>query len=137
MAAIFVILFFVAFGVALWAGCVVMGSGGYVRFAHLAIIAVATVAAVWTTYGYEYYPDENTRICGWPTPVIIFQRHDHDSPWLDFVGPTTLLALPMNLIVFMFVPSVVSLGISFWSRRTSKRGAEGNVAGGSEVGPSQ
>ena len=58
------------------------------------------------TFHYVYSPNANTRIHGWPVPYIVFQRDAPGEPWLDFVGPTLLLAFPINL--------VLALGIWFF-----------------------
>lgn len=104
-------------GFNLWAGCqMVFGrvASSQLRIAYVAVLFVTAVVAARTTFWYEYFPDENTRICGWPVPVVIFQRVGAEAPWLDYVGPTTLLGYPMNLAIFMFVPSALFV---YWSHR--------------------
>ena len=70
---------------------------------------VCTISAYFSTYKYTYYLNENTRVCGWPIPIVIFQRHDAASQWLDFVGFTMVLGFPLNLFIFMFLPSLLML----------------------------
>jgi hypothetical protein len=53
------------------------------------------------TFRYSYYSDPNTRIFGWPVPTVIFQRDPPDGPWLDYVGLGTVLAFPINLILWL------------------------------------
>jgi len=60
-----------------------------------------SVLAYALTFHYVYSPRENTRIHGWPVPYIIFQRSTPDGPWLDFVGPTTILGFPINLVLLL------------------------------------
>jgi len=116
--------FLVALAVVLWSANVVVlaGKAGSIgRFAYIATVAVLGAVAYLTTYHYDYFPNENTHFHGWPIPVVIFQRIDADSPWADFVGATTLLGLPMNFIIFMFVPSLVFLGAAHFRTWRSKR----------------
>lgn len=80
---------------------------------YLAIVVLAAIAAGISTYGYTYFANSNTRFHGWPIPTVVFQRADADAPWLDFVGPTVILAYPMNLTLFLFVPSLLFL---VWAR---------------------
>lgn len=99
-------------GVNLWAIlAVILGrSGGRgLLYAYLAVLAITGAATFLTTFCYEYFLNENTRFCGWPVPVMVFQRDKADAPWLDFVGPTVVLAYPANLGIFMFIPSAVFL----------------------------
>ncbi len=61
-------------------------------------------------------PDPNTIIHGWPVPTIILQRDNSTSPWLDYVGPTTILGLPMNFVLFMILPAITFLSAATWRR---------------------
>jgi hypothetical protein len=79
---------------------------------------IAGVAAYDATFSYEYYPNSNTRFLGWPVPYIIFQRERPDAPWTDFVGWQMLGAFPVNMALFLFVPSMVILVLA--RRRTKK-----------------
>jgi hypothetical protein len=63
-------------------------------------LTVGAVACVFTFY-YTYCPNSNTRICGWPVPVVIFHRDAPGGQWLDYVGPTTVLAMPINLVLWL------------------------------------
>ena len=69
----------------------------------------AAAAAYVTTFHYSYFPNENTRINGWSVLLIIFQRDSPEDQWLDFVGPTVFFALPMNFILYAFLPSLALL----------------------------
>lgn len=84
-------------------------------------VVVAAGVCVFTTFNYSYYANSNTRFHGWPIPTVVFQRGDAESPWLDFVGPTTFLAYPMNLILFLIVPSVTLLSLSRFKRSSDKQ----------------
>ena len=96
------------------------------------LVVGAAGVCVFTTYNYNYYANSNTRFHGWPIPTVVFQRDDAESPWLDFVGPTTFLAYPMNLILFLIVPSVALLA---WSRfKRSSDNQEAEQAGSSNGG---
>lgn len=79
----------------------------WLRTTYLVALSVAVIAAYFTTFHYNYYADADTRFHGWPIPTVVFQRSGPDEPWLDFVGPTVILAYPMNLILFLVLPSVV------------------------------
>jgi hypothetical protein len=65
-----------------------------------AALVVATVACG-MTFCYSCYPNPNTRICGWPVPIVVFQRDTPDGQWLDYVGPTVILVFPINLILWL------------------------------------
>jgi hypothetical protein len=88
------------------------------------LVIVAAGVCVFTTFNYNYYSNSNTRFYGWPIPTVVFQRDDAESPWLDFVGPTTFLAYPMNLILFLIVPSVALLAWSRFKRSSDNQEAE-------------
>lgn len=120
MCALLALAFLAATGIVIWAGIEIVARGKaglLLSVAYGAIFCVAAIGTFFTTFRYEYFSNENTRVYGWPVPGIIFQREDANSPWLDFVGPTLLLAYPMNLVIFMFLPSVVFIGLAFWRRR--------------------
>lgn len=63
----------------------------------LVVIGLAYVL----TYHYVYLPDSNTRVLGWPVPWAVLQRDAPGEPWLDFVGPTVVLALPLNIVLLL------------------------------------
>jgi hypothetical protein len=113
-----ILAFVICCGLELWAAHTAIVTGGRLRFSYFSLLAFAMLAAVWCTFGFEYRSNENTRIQGWPVPVIVLQRDGPDAPWLDFVGPTTILALPMNFIAFMLVPSVLALIVANWRKRS-------------------
>lgn len=89
----------------------------WIRILSRLYIVAAAIAAYFSTFHYIYYADENTRFHGWPIPRIVFQRNNADSPWLDFVGPTIILAYPMNLILYLLIPSIALL---LWNRFRAK-----------------
>jgi hypothetical protein len=127
MAIAIVVAALVIIALNVWAGVVVFFgrfAGTWLRVAYFLVLLAAGIAAGWTT-GWEYYSNENTRIVGWPVPVVIFQRDDANAPWLDFVGPTTVFGYPMNLAIFMSVPSALFLGLVHWRKWIgAKRAAE-------------
>jgi membrane protein implicated in regulation of membrane protease activity len=88
------------------------------------LVVVAAGVCVFTTFNYNGYSNSNTRFYGWPIPIVIFQRQDAESPWLDFVGLTTFLAYPINLILFLIVPSVALLAWSRFKRSSDNKDAE-------------
>jgi hypothetical protein len=63
-------------------------------------LVVATVTYRLTFY-FIYFSNPNTRIHGWPVPVVIFQRDTPEGPWLDYVGPTVVLGFPINLVLLL------------------------------------
>ena len=100
-------------------------SGIRLRFAYLITFGICLVVGYWTSFRYEYFKNENTRFCGWPVPIVVFQRENPDAHWDDFVGPTTGLGYPMNVAIFMALPSVIFLRIVFWRGwRQSRRGVD-------------
>lgn len=94
------------------------------RLSYWSWFVVAAGACIFTTFNYNYYSNSNTRFYGWPIPTVVFQRDDAESPWLDFVGPTSFLAYPMNLILFLIVPSVALLAWSRFKRSSNNQEAE-------------
>jgi ribose/xylose/arabinose/galactoside ABC-type transport system permease subunit len=88
------------------------GAGVVARNSFVVITLALSALAFWTTFHCERFVDANTRDIGWPIPCMVFQRKDAHSPWLDFVGPISVLAYPMNLTLFLIVPSLVFLGIA-------------------------
>ena len=92
------------------------------RLSYWVLGIIASVAAYGTTFQYVYYANSNTRVEGWPVPIVVFQRQDADSPWADFVGPTTVLGYPINVALFMALPCIVLLGAKLLrSRRKLSR----------------
>ncbi|MCB1096342.1 MAG: hypothetical protein KDN22_12265 [Verrucomicrobiae bacterium] len=88
---------------------------------YLSLVVAAGCIAAFTTFHYVYFMDPNTRFHGWPIPTVVFQRVDADSPWLDFVGPTSFLAYPMNVILFLVGPSVVLLAWTWLKHPSTKK----------------
>ena len=117
MAAVLILGFLGAAALVAWAFALsITGRGATcLRVFYLAALFVAVIAAFLTTFHCKYYADVNTRFHGWPVPAIIFQRDGPDEPWHDFIGPTAILAFPMNLILFSLLPSVLMVG---FRRRT-------------------
>ena len=120
MAAVIIFGFLLAAMVIVWA-LVVAATGRltiWLRRLYFAFFGVANIAAYFTTFHYIYFANANTRFHGWPVPTVIFQRDGPDAPWLDFVGPTILLAYPMNLTLFAIIPSIVAVVLA---RRINNR----------------
>jgi MFS family permease len=82
------------------------------RLTYFIIASVAIAAGIWSTYGYDYYSNPNTHMYGWPIPYVIFQRKNPEAPWLDYFGITAILALPMNWVIFLFLPSAAIVVVS-------------------------
>ncbi len=89
-----------------------------IRVAFITLAAGVAYIAYWTTFRYVYFSNDDTRVHGWPVPIVVFHRADSDSPWLDYVGFTTLLGYPMNFVVFMAAPSLLLFAL-VWRRRRS------------------
>lgn len=109
--------------IALWAvadACMPTTSGRVLGL-YLAAIAAAAAGSIWSTFFYVYARNENTRVHGWPVPTIIFQRDTPESEWLDFIGPTLILGLPMNFVAFLFLPSVTTIVVARRRRRSVPR----------------
>ena len=109
MAIAIVIGFLFATAIVVWAIIVALSGSAlkWKKIAYLVCSLTSAAAAYFTTYHYVYYANANTRLHGWPVPVIVFQRDSPTAPWLDFVGPTVALAYPMNFILFALLPSLV------------------------------
>jgi riboflavin transporter FmnP len=119
MGALITIAFLVAAATILWTVKVVVfdsKAGNRGRLSYVGVTVIVAIAAYWSTYNYDYLPDANTHVHGWPIPVVVFQRDSATSRWLDFVGPTTVLGLPMNFIIFMLAPSLIFLTTATWHR---------------------
>src|SRR6266581_6844555 len=91
------------------------------RWSSYGLLAlVALIASVLMTSHFSYYSNPNTHVFGWPIPLVIFQRDTPTSQWLDYVGPTVVLAYPLNFLLYMFFPSLAYL-IVVWIRKRRKR----------------
>ena len=115
MAGLLLIIFLAIVAVDVWAAVAVMfrpGLSGWLGGSYWLVVILTLVATVGMTGFFSYYPNPNTHFFGWPIPRVVFQRDTPDSPWLDFVGPTIVLAYPMNFVLFLFVPSVVFILLS-------------------------
>jgi hypothetical protein len=108
-----VLLFFIlAAAVTFWAMFAMFFSrrlNGLFRKTYILGTLATLIATFLTTFDYGYMADPNTKVMGWPIPLGVFQRDSPTAPWLDYVGPTALLAYPMNLLVFLLVPSALVL----------------------------
>ena len=126
MAAAIIIGFLLAVAVAVWAAIVALSgrTPTWVRILYFGCFSAAAITAYFTTFHYIHYANANTRFHGWPIPSVVFQRDSPTSPWLDFVGPTVVLAYPMNLLLFVLLPSIVVLVLA----RRSRPQAQPNVA---------
>lgn len=112
---VLLLLFLAIAAVDVWATLAVSqpGLSGWLRSSYWIIAFLALVATIGMTGFFSYYLNPNTRIVGWPIPSVVFERDTPTSAWWDFVGPLTLLAFPMNFILYMFIPSVVFLLLSY------------------------
>ncbi|MFG0254075.1 MAG: hypothetical protein ACF787_03095 [Rhodopirellula sp. JB053] len=121
MFALILLLFLAACGLVVWATYATLAGHipTWTRLLFLAALIGSVVTAYLTTFHYTYLANANTRFHGWPVPTVIFQRDGPGEPWLDFVGPTIVLAYPMNLVLFAFVPSLIVLAV-FWFRNRSQ-----------------
>jgi hypothetical protein len=79
----------------------------------LLAVGVVAVVSYFLTFHLVYFPNINTRYQGWPIPTVVFQRTGPEAPWLDFVGPTTLLGYPLNVLLI----GGYILGLSWLVRR--------------------
>lgn len=115
--------FIMATALSLWAPIVAFSESTrrWVKGLYLCCFVTAVVASFFTTFRYTYYANPNTLIHGWPIPTVVFQRVSPTSPWLDFVGPTIVLAYPMNVLFFILPPSLVVLFLAFFTRRKNKQ----------------
>ena len=109
------LLFFALLAIVAWAAYVVVIAcfmGRTVRGIYLLLVVATVVLAYRMTFHFAYSLDSNTRVHGFPIPVVIFQRIDSNSDWADFVGPTLIFGFPMNLIAYLFPLSLVFLVIA-------------------------
>ncbi len=115
MAILLLLAFFAITVIDVWAASAVMfrrGHGSLLTFFYWLALLFALVAAIAMTGFFSYHSNPNTHLFGWPIPRAVFQRDTAASQWLDFVGPTMVLAYPMNFMLYLFVPSVVFLFLS-------------------------
>lgn len=117
--ALILLLFLAACGLVVWATYAAIAGiiPTWLRLLHLTTLVGSAFAAYFTTFYYTYHANANTRFHGWPVPTVIFQRDGPGQPWLDFVGPTVILAYPMNLVLFAFVPALVVFVIFLFRKR--------------------
>ena len=120
-ALLIIVLLMAAAAIAWTTACVMDGMAGRrAKHAYLATLGTAGFAAWWTAYRYNFFANENTHVYGWPVPWLIFQRDDAQSPWLDYVGPAVLFGLPMNFILFAFLPCLVFLGMAYYRNHSEQ-----------------
>lgn len=119
---IIVLSFLAATGLVVWATCTAIAGGTptWSRVMYLLALTGSAIAAFFTTFRYTYLSNPNTCLHGWPVPIVIFQRDGPGKPWLDFVGPTVILAYPMNLVLFAFIPALVLLAVYYFHNRSEK-----------------
>jgi hypothetical protein len=119
MAMLLLILFLAMIAVDIWAAVIVFQRhvSGWLRSSYFVVAILAFVAAFLFTSYFSYYANPNTHVFGWPVPRVIFQRDTPTSPWLDYVGPTILLAYPMNFVVYMSIPSLALIILAVRRRR--------------------
>jgi hypothetical protein len=115
MGAILLLVFLAVVAVDIWAAIAVVFKprlGGWLIASYWMVTLLAFAGAIGMTAFFSYYSNPNTHVFGWPVPRVIFQRDTPTSPWDDFVGPTIVLAYPMNFILYMLVPSVAFILVS-------------------------
>ncbi len=115
MFALLLLVFLAIVAVDIWAAVAVMwrpGLGGWLRVSYWLVIVLALAGTIVMTGYFSYYADSNTRVFGWPIPRVIFQRDTPDAPWLDYIGPTIVLAYPLNFLLYIFFPSMVAVLLS-------------------------
>ena len=126
MAGVLIILIFlVAFCLVIAAPFTACSSPYVPRSVSVMYIIAAVLAfggGIWSTYYYDYYTNPNTHFHGWPIPHVVFQRDNSESEWRDYIGPTILLALPMNWIIFLLPPSLGIL-VTHLIRKKKNQGA--------------
>ncbi|OHB67355.1 MAG: hypothetical protein A2V70_11515 [Planctomycetes bacterium RBG_13_63_9] len=93
------------------------------RFSTVATGIIVVAVSYLLTFHFVYSANANTRVHGWPVPVVIFQRDAPDGPWWDYVGPTTVLAFPMNLVLLLGVWFFLLWLLNVAIARTKKRPA--------------
>ncbi len=125
MAILLLSIFLAIVAVDIWAVILVVVGRSVRRwfgFSYCVILLLAFIAAFLMTSLFSYYTNQNTHVFGWPVPRVVFQRDTPTSPWLDYIGPTIVLAYPMNFILYMFIPSVgVIISILLWRRRDRRQ----------------
>ena len=114
MATLLILGFLAAAGIIGWAAILLLfRPNKRLRIVYHLCLAAIAIATYFTTYHYVHYMNANTKFHGWPIPYIVFQRDNPTAPWLDFVGPTILLAYPMNFILFALIPSIIALVLAW------------------------
>jgi len=63
------------------------------------VMGVVAALSYYLTYHVAYFDSSNTEVQGWPVPVVVFQRTGPGAPWHDYIGPTTILAYPLNMLL--------------------------------------
>lgn len=118
MAAAITLLLLIAVAVVVWAVIIALfgRTATLVRVLYFVCFSAAALTAYFTTFHYIHYTNANTRFHGWPVPTVVYQRDDPSSPWLDYVGPTLVLAYPINFLLFILLPSILVLVLPRQSR---------------------
>lgn len=127
--ALILLLFLAACGLIAWAthAAIVGRIALWSRILFLVALVSSCVGAYYSTFNYTYFANANTRFHGWPVPQVIFQRDGPGEPWLDFVGPTVVLAYPMNVVLFSIVPALLVLVVYLAKRRPETSSTEARV----------
>ena len=139
MFAVILIPLLVACGLVVWATYATIAGrvSTWSRLLYLFALTGSIVAAYVTTFRYSYLANANTRYYGWPVPTVIFQRDGPNEPWLDYVGPTVILAYPMNLVLFAFIPATVVLVSFFFHKRSQMQSRNATPASSDGVKPTE
>jgi hypothetical protein len=115
MGGLLLFAFLAIIAVDIWAAVAVMCRPQFCKGScalYWLVVLLMIVTTVVMTGCFSYYSNPNTHVFGWPIPHVVFQRDTPDSPWLDYVGPTVVLAYPMNFVIFMFIPSAIFVLLS-------------------------
>ncbi len=123
MRIIFALLLILFVSMIVWSAGVVFWSrhsGRGLRIAYVGIMFSVVVVASVMTFCYSYYTNANTRVCGFPVPIVVFQRSDPTSQWEDFVGPMTTWGYPVNLVLYTSFPSLIFLWLVHRRRKRNQ-----------------
>lgn len=85
---------------------------GYLLLLLLAVLVAAFPLALYMTGDHVEIWNENTYAIGWPVPKVVMQRSAPGRPYLDYIGPTLILAYPLNYCLFTIVPTSLILSLT-------------------------
>ena len=110
-------LLVLTFAVLIWGAATALSrrTNKWLRIGYLVCVVAAGFGSYYSTIHYNYKPDENTMIYGWPVPAAVIKRESPQDNWIDYVMPV-FVAYPMNFLLFMVLPGIATIVLARFTR---------------------